>query len=430
MSYYDAIGYLERHTNLGVKPGLDRIEWLVAAMGRPNRSAPAIQITGTNGKTTVARIVSRILQECGYRTGTYTSPHLNRINERIALDCEPISDDAFERAFEDVYPFAELMAEKMGESATYFELVTAMAFAAFAEAPVSMQILEVGMGGAWDATNVVDAQVAAFTSVSLDHTDYLGETVEAIAAEKAGIVNADSTVVLGHMSQGSAAAIESKAHDRGSVNVLKAGKDFEILDRAVAHGGQLITVQTPASRYSDLYLPLYGEHQALNASVAVTVAEASVGSELDNDLLRAALEKVQSPGRIEVVGHSPLVVLDGAHNPAGAACLMAAIRESFLFDRLLLVVGVLEGKDLDGIASALAAEADFAIATQAFDGPVVPAKDVSRALSAHVSAPVEACADLSEALERAFDVASADDLVLVSGSLYLVGDARSQLVRG
>lgn len=430
MRYDDAIEYLERHTNLGVKPGLDRIEWLVDAMGRPDRCAPAIQITGTNGKTTVARIVARILQQCGFRTGTYTSPHLERINERIALDCEPITDGAFSRAFEDVFPFAELMEDQSGESATYFELVTAMAFAAFAEAPVAIQILEVGMGGAWDATNVADAQIAGFTSVSLDHTDYLGETVEAIAAEKAGIISADSTVVIGYVPQVAAAAIESRARESSCANVLKAGDDFEITDRAVAHGGQLLTLQTPLSCYSDLYLPLYGEHQALNASLAVVVAEAAAGSELDRDLLCAALEKVRSPGRIEVVGHSPLVVLDGAHNPAAATSLMTAIRESFLFDRLLLVIGVLEGKDLDGIASAFAPEVDFAIATQASEGPVMPAEAVSRAVSAHGSAPVEVCVDISRALERAFEVASADDLILIAGSLYLVGEARSQLVRG
>lgn len=430
MTYDDAIDYLERHANLGVKPGLDRIEWLVDAMGRPDRCAPAIQITGTNGKTTVARMVAQILQECGFRTGSYTSPHLERINERIALDCEPISDDAFTGAFADVFPVSELMEDQAGESATYFELVTAMAFAAFAEAPVSIQVLEVGMGGAWDATNVVDAQIAAFTSVSLDHTDYLGKTVEAIATEKAGIVSADSTVVLGYMPPGPTAAIESRARASGCANVLAAGYDFEVIDRAIAHGGQLLTLQTPLSCYSDLYLPLYGEHQALNASVAVVVAEAATGFELDRDLLSAALEKVRSPGRIEVVGHSPLVVLDGAHNPAGAESLMAAIRESFLFDRLLLVVGVLQGKDLDGIASALASEVDFAIATQASEGLVAPATTVAAAVSAHGSAPAEVHADLPRALDRAFEVASADDLILIAGSLYLVGEARSRLVKG
>ncbi|RIK06817.1 MAG: dihydrofolate synthase [Acidobacteria bacterium] len=430
MSYKDAIDYLELHTNLGVKPGLERIEWLVDAMGRPDRCAPAIQVTGTNGKTTVARTVAQILQECGFRTGTYTSPHLERINERIALDCEPISDDAFSGAFEDVLPFAELMKNKIGESATYFELVTAMAFAAFADAPVSVQILEVGMGGAWDATNVAEAQVAAFTSVSLDHTDYLGDTVEAIAAEKAGIISPGSTVVIGYMPQGSVAAIESRATARGAASVLKAGTDFEIVDRAVAHGGQVISLQTPLSHYSDLYLPLYGEHQALNASVAVAVAEAAVGGELESELLCLALEKVQSPGRIEVVGHSPLVVLDGAHNPSGAASLMSAIRESFLFDRLVLVIGILEGKDVDGIASALAPEADIAIATQAAEGHVVPADVIAQAIAAHGNGLVEVCEDLSRAVELAFEVASADDLILVAGSLYLVGEARSQLVSG
>lgn len=430
MSYADAVDYLERHTNLGVKPGLDRIEWLVEAMGRPDRHAPAIQVTGTNGKTTVARIVARILQEFGFRTGTYTSPHLEHISERIAVDCEPISDDAFSRAFEDVLPFADLMEDQLGESASYFELVTAMAFAAFAEAPVSIQVLEVGMGGAWDATNVVDSRVAAFTTVSLDHTDYLGDTVEAIAAEKAGIISAESTVVLGCMPQVSAEAIESRARDCGGVSVLKSGIDFEITDRVVAHGGQLFTLHTPLSCYSDIYLPLYGEHQALNASVAIAVAEVAIGSELDGDLLRAALEKVRSPGRMEVVDHSPLVVLDGAHNPAGAASLVAAIKESFLFDRLVLVIGVLEGKDLDGIVSALAPEADFALATQASEGPVLPAEAVSKAISARGSVPVEAFAEVPRALERAFSVASDGDLILVAGSLYLVGEVRSQLARG
>lgn len=429
MSYDDAIQYLERHTNLGVKPGLDRIEWLVEAMGRPDRCAPAIQITGTNGKTTAARIVSRILQECGVRTGTYTSPHLERINERIAIDCVPISEDLFASAFHDVFAFADLMAEQTGESATYFELVTAMAFAAFAEAPVSIQVLEVGMGGAWDATNVANAEIAAFTSVSLDHTDYLGETVEAIAAEKAGIINDGSTVVLGYMPQEPVVAIESRARERGAIQILKAGVDFEITERALAHGGQVFSLKTPLSRYSDLYLPLHGRYQTRNASVAVTVAEAAVGSELDQDLLSAALEKVQSPGRIEVVGHNPLIVLDGAHNPAGAASLIEAIGETFLYDHLLLVIGVLEGKDLDGIASALAADADFTVATQAADGPVVPAEAVAEAVSARGGGPVEVCAHLPKALERALDVASVDDLILVSGSLYLVGEARSQLVR-
>lgn len=430
MNYSEATDYLERHTNLGVKPGLERIQWLVESMGRPDRCAPAIHITGTNGKTTVARIVAQILQVCGMRTGTYTSPHLERINERIAIDCMAISDATFAQAVGDVAPFVELMGERLGDSATYFEIVTAAAFAAFAETPVSIQVLEVGMGGAWDATNVAHAHVAAFTSIGLDHTDYLGETIEEIAREKAGIVKPESSVVLGYMAESAKKQVEAVARGLGAKSLICAGDDFELTDRVVAHGGQVFSMSTPLTRFSDLYLPLHGEHQALNATTAVVAAEVAIGVPIEEDVLRGALERVTSPGRIEVVGRSPLVVLDGAHNPAGARALMEAVAESFLFERLILVVGVLQGKDLSGIISTLGRDAALVIATQAADGPALRANEVGAGAKNSGCEVVEVISSLPEALDRALGAANSDDLVLVAGSLYLVGEARSLLVNG
>lgn len=429
-SYQEAIAYLERHTNLGVKPGLERMNWLVDALGRPDRCAPAIHVTGTNGKTTTARLISQILQAHGVRIGTYTSPHLQRVNERVAIDCEEIDDEAFARVLGEIIPYLEYMKDQVGEEGTYFEILTTLGLAAFADAPVDVQVLEVGMGGRWDATNVVDAEIAVITNVALDHTDYLGMTVGQIAAEKAGIIKPDSRVILGYLEDSTRELLTSEAANRGASVVYCAGEDFEVIKREIAHGGQVFSMTSPLSRYDDLYLPLHGEHQIENAALAIMVAEALLGQAPNREILQASLGLITVPGRIEVVGRAPLTIIDGAHNPCGASRLRGAIDESFLFDDLILVVGVLKSKDLEGIAASLSRDAKHVIATQSSHGEAFLAEQVGLAFVQQGCDHVEVYGRCARAIDRAIELATTDDLVLITGSLYLIGEGRSQLVRG
>src|SRR5438067_4218985 len=330
-------------------PGLDRIRDLLDLLGEPQRGFPSIHITGTNGKTTTARMIDALLSEFGIRTGRYTSPHLQRVTERIAIDGAPIDDATFTAAYDDLAAYLEFVDSRHQDPMTFFEVLTGMAFAAFADAPVDVAVIEVGLGGRWDATNVIDAPVAVVTPIGLDHMQYLGDTIEAIAAEKADIVHPAAILVAGPQPPAAAGALDARAAAVGATQV-RAGVDFGVRSRSVAVGGQLVGLGGLGGDYDDVFLPLYGAHQAGNAATALAAVEAFLGlrggpaegrGPLDLDVVRAAFASVTSPGRMAIVRRSPTVILDGAHNPAGAYALATAMEESFTFERLVAVVAVL-----------------------------------------------------------------------------------------
>jgi dihydrofolate synthase / folylpolyglutamate synthase len=426
-------------------PDLDRIRDLLDLLGSPQRSFPSIHITGTNGKTTTARMADALLREFGLRTGRYTSPHLHDVTERIALDGKPLDADRFAATYDDVAPYLEFVDGRHPERMTFFEVLTGMAFAAFAEAPVDVGVIEVGLGGRWDATNVIDAPVAVVTPIGLDHMQYLGDTIEAIAAEKADIVHEGAILVTGPQPDAAIPVLDARAAAVGATTV-RAGLDFGVRRRAVAVGGQMLDLQGLGGEYGEVFLPLYGAHQAGNAVTALAAVEAFFGlrggvaegmGPLDVEAVRAAFAGVTSPGRLEIVRGSPTVILDGAHNPAGAAALAAALDESFTFDRLVAVVAVLDDKDSAGLLEALEPVVTSVVVSQN-SSPRALSADALAAVAVEVlgDARVEVAPRLDDAIEAAVTTADADLVagsgvlstgVLVTGSIVTVGDARALL---
>jgi len=425
-----AFAYLDDHVNLetdasarGAAKRLDRVARLVELMGEPQRAYPVVHLTGTNGKGSTARILTSLLVAKGLSVGTYTSPHLERFNERIAWNGEPISDAAFVEIIEAVAAIERVMEE----APTVFEILTAAAFHWFADVAVDVGVIEVGLGGRFDATNVVDGQVAVVTNVSLDHAETIGPTLVDIATEKAGIVKPDSTLVLGETDPVLAEIFRAA----NATEVWERDRDFGCEVNRLAHGGRLLDLRTPGARYADVYLPLNGAHQGENAAIALAAAEAFFGAPLDAEVVEDAFAGVRVPGRLEVLGRQPLVVLDGAHNPAGAAAAAEAIAEAFGGSAgRVLVVGLLQGKDPLEMLEALEARgARVLVACPAQSPRTLPPQDVAAAARA-MGIDAEIANSVPEALARALTMASPDDLVLVSGSLYVVGAARAALAAG
>jgi dihydrofolate synthase / folylpolyglutamate synthase len=422
-----ALAYLDDHVNLETDASaraaakrLDRVARLVELMGEPQRTYPVVHLTGTNGKGSTARMLTALLVAKGLSVGTYTSPHLERFNERIAWNGEPISDAAFVEIVETVAAVESVMEER----ATVFEILTAAAFRWFADVAVDVAVVEVGLGGRWDATNVADGQVAVVTNVSLDHAETIGPTLADIAAEKAGIVKPGSTLVLGETDPPLAAIFRAA----GAAEVWERDSDFGCEANRLAHGGRLLDLRTPGARYADVYLPLHGAHQGENAAIALAAAEAFFGLPLDTEVVEEAFAGVRVPGRLEVVSHQPLVVLDGAHNPAGAAAAAEAVGEAFggAAGRVL-VVGLLQGKDpLEMLEAMQARGARALVACPAPSPRTLPPADVAAAARS-LGVESETAGSVPEALARALAIAAPDDLVLVSGSLYVVGAARAAL---
>ena len=423
-------------------PDLDRITDVLDLLGSPQQAFASIHITGTNGKTTTARMIDALLREFGLRTGRYTSPHLQSVVERIAVDGEPVWPERFAAAYDDVAPYVELVDGRHSERMTFFEVLTAMAFATFADVPVDVAVVEVGLGGRWDATNVLNAPVVVITPIGLDHVGILGDTVEAIAGEKAGIVHPGAVVVEAPQPSGAAAVIAGRADEVGAT-VVRAGTDFGVRTRAVAVGGQLLALEGLAGAYDDVFLPLHGAHQAGNAASALAAVEAFFGAgvggaaagrgPLDIDVVRAAFAGVSSPGRLEIVRRSPTVILDGAHNPAGAAALAAALEEEFDFDRLVAVVAVLDDKDVAGLLDALEPVVSSVVATTNGSPRALPAETLAEvAREVLGDQRVEVAGRLDDAIEAAVTAAEVGPLggggVLVTGSIVTVGEARQLLV--
>lgn len=435
MEVDEAQAWLDAHVNLestGLPPGADRrataptlkrIEELVRLLGSPEESYPVIHLTGTNGKTSVARMISALLEASGLSVGSYTSPHLERVNERIAWNGEPVDDATLALLLSriaDVEPH-------LPERPSYFEILTAAAFTWFSDIAVDVAVVEVGVGGTWDATNVVDGQVAVVTNVSVDHVEYLGPTREQIAAEKAGIVKAGATLVLGETDP----ALVGTFLERGAGSVETRGQDFGVTANTPAHAGRSIDLYTPDARYDGVYLPLHGAHQADNAVAALAAAESFLGRPLSEDVVTDAFATVRSPGRLEVVRHQPLVVLDGAHNVAGAHALGAALSEEFPNAPRTLVVGFLREKEPHEMLAALDAEHVARLiscrppSSRALDPAAVAAAAVDLGVN---PARVETLDSVDDAVAHALAVTAPDQQVIVTGSLYTVGAARHALL--
>ncbi|MBW5480676.1 bifunctional tetrahydrofolate synthase/dihydrofolate synthase [Streptomyces bambusae] len=424
-----------------LEPSVTRIEALMDVLGQPQRAYASIHVTGTNGKTSTARMIEALLGAFELRTGRYTSPHVQTITERISLDGAPIEAERFIETYHDIKPYVEMVDASQEYRLSFFEVLTAMAYAAFADAPVDAAVVEVGMGGSWDATNVIDASVAVITPISLDHTDRLGATPADIAAEKGGIVKQGATVILAQQPVDAAQVLLKKAVEVDAT-VAREGMEFGVVSREVAVGGQQLVLRGLGGEYEDIFLPLYGAHMAHNAAVALAAVEAffGIGAEharpLDVETVRRAFATVTSPGRMEVVRRSPTVVLDAAHNPAGARVTADAITEAFGFSRLIGVVGTSEGKDVRGVLEAF---------EPIFAEVVVTENSTYRAMSADELAAiavevfgadrVQVEPRLDDALEAAITLAEEEAEyggagVLVTGSVITVGEARLLLKRG
>jgi dihydrofolate synthase/folylpolyglutamate synthase len=402
------------------------MEEMATLLGNPEQAYPVIHITGTNGKGSTSTITTALLVAMGLSVGTYTSPNLENVAERIALGGLPIDDAPFTEALDRL----RLLDGLLQESPTRFELLTMAAFGAFADAAVDVAVVEVGLGGSWDSTNIASGQVSVITNVGLDHVEVLGDTVEAIAADKAGIVKSGSTVVLGDLQPSVRAIIEQRALEVGAGPVLMANRDFAVTRNDVAVGGRVIDVTTPYGSYEDLYLGLNGAHQAANAAVAIVAVEAFFGRTLPDEVVEATLDRVKMPARLEVMGRNPLVMLDGAHNVHGVTALAEALREGFsVSGSTTLVTGMLRGRDPVAMLSALSTIGiDRVIACSPVTPRAMDAAEVAQAATS-LGLTVEVAPSIEEACERAVSSAAAEDLIVVAGSLYLAGAARSTLAR-
>ena len=430
MSYDQAVSYLDRHIELGWKPGLERIRRLIDLMGSPHERYPIIHVAGTNGKTTVTRAAAEIVGSLGLKAGAYTSPHLERIEERFELAGEAAGPDQFVRAVEDVAPFVDLLEAETGERPTYFELTTAAAFTCFANEAVDIGVVEVGMGGRLDATNVVDGQVAVLTGIARDHVEYLGHEPEEIAAEKLAILKPGGRLVTGYLAPGVAAVADRRAGRVGAARQT-LGRDFRIDDLRMSVGGWTMDLEGMYARYEDLYIPLHGRHQAANAAVAVAAVEELLGRALPDDAVREALAGLRSPGRIEVMGRAPLVVVDGAHNPQACEALAKTLREEFPPVGWTLVVGVFRDKDIDAMLRPLEGLVTRVIACavdqERASDPAEIVRTVDRILP---GVAVTSAGRVRDAVDLALDWSGPDGAVVVAGSLYVAGEARSWLVAG
>ncbi len=430
---------LRRTPEHEIDPSNRRVREVCELLGDPQRAYRVVHLTGTNGKTSTSRMVERLLREHGLRTGRFTSPHLTRVNERIAIDGEPIDDATFVATYRDVLPYVEMVdarsAERGEPQLSFFEVFVVMAFAAFADAPVDVAVVEVGMGGSWDATNVADGDVAVITPVGMDHEQWLGDSVLDIAAVKAGIVKDGATLVLAEQSEDVEAVILQVAAERGA-RVVREGVDISVVDRQVAVGGQVLTLRGLGGVYADIFMPLHGAFQAQNALLALVAVEVLLtgGAALDGDVVGAAFDDASSPGRLEVVRSSPTVLVDGAHNPAGATAMVASLDEAFAFERLVGVVGVMADKDPEGILSVLEPELAEIVVTQAGTARAMPADELGQIAvevfgedRVHVVERLDAAVAL--AVERAESEVERGAGVLVTGSILLVAEARVLLGR-
>lgn len=428
-----------RRNEVQISPTLDRITALLDVLGNPQRSYPVILVAGTNGKSSTARMIDALLTRFGLRTGRFTSPHLQSVTERIALDGEPISADRYVQTYSDIAAFIDLVDQGStragGVPLSKFEILTAMAYAVFADAPVDVAVVEVGLGGTWDSTNVADAAVAVITPVGIDHTEFLGSTLREIATNKAGIVKPDSVAIVGPQEPEAMTAILRRTVEVDAA-VARFGSEFSVLDRSFAVGGQRLTLQGLGGVYEDVFLPLAGEHQSVNAALALAAVEAFFGAgasrQLDLGPVQDGFATATSPGRLERVRASPTILVDAAHNPHGAAALAAALTAEFSFARLVGVLAVLGDKDVRGILEALAGSFDEVVVTRnSSPRSMDPAELAALAEDVFGDGLVHVADRMDDAIALAVELAETDvdDVagtgVVITGSVVSAGDGRA-----
>jgi dihydrofolate synthase/folylpolyglutamate synthase len=422
---------LARWPETRIAPTLDRISALVDILGSPQLSYPTIHVGGTNGKTTTSRMIDSLLFEMGLRTGRFTSPHLESYLERISINGQPIDAKELIFSFNDISPYLDLMDGKFDNPISFFEAITALAFAAFAEHPIDVGVIEVGMGGQWDATNVVAADVSVITPIGLDHMEYLGSTISEIAATKAGIIKENGFIVLAQQTPEAAVELLRRAAEVGA-DVAREGLEYSIDSRAIAVGGQLISITGLRGHYDDIFLPLHGKHQASNAAAALIAVEAFFGEQdLDIDAVRAGFANVTSPGRCEVIHRDPTIILDAAHNPHGAKAIAETMQSEFTFDEVTGIVALMADKDALGILQALEPVMNLVIVTTNSSERSMNVADLSK-LATQVFGADRVFAE--ETLEGAIDRAVKDSVrplsdeslaILITGSVVTVGEART-----
>ncbi|MCQ9384841.1 bifunctional folylpolyglutamate synthase/dihydrofolate synthase [Brevibacterium sp. 50QC2O2] len=424
---------------------LDATRRACELLGDIHTAAPAITVTGTNGKTTTVRMVESLLAAADIRVGRFSSPHLHKLTERISVDGAPVADADFVRIYDEVEPYLLIVDGELAEAArpplTYFEVLTILAFAVFADTPVDVYVLEVGMGGQWDSTNVADAQVCGFTPIGLDHMQFLGDTVTEIAATKAGILDRtvdpspapEPVAVIGRQDEEATAELARQVSERG-VESAWLGRDFELADRQRAVDGQLITIRTTHGVYEDIFLPLHGAHQAENAAVALAIVERflTVDQPLDLELVGRGFAQVTSPGRVETVRADPTIIVDGAHNPQAAAVLAETLEEAFDFRRVVAVVAMFADKDPHGVLEYVHRFADTVVVTAALNPRALPADELAVfAAEWWDEDDIVVAGNMNEALMRALDIVAADAEpgtgIVVTGSLATVAEARTLL---
>ncbi len=438
---------IARRPEHAIEPSLDRIRALVSLLGDPQRAHPVIHLTGTNGKTSTARMTETLLRARGLRTGLFTSPHLSSIQERICVDGEPLSAERFVAVYDEILPYLQLVDERQPVPLSFFEVLVGMAFAVFADAPVDVAVIEVGMGGTWDNTNVADGNVAVVTPISIDHSRYLGNTVDVIAADKAGIIKPGAIAVLAQQPVEAAEMLLRRVAEVGAT-VAREGIEFGVTSRELAVGGQLVSVRGLIGEYSDLFLPLFGSYQAGNAACALAAVEAFAGAApgggggsepLADALVREAFAMMSSPGRLEIVRRSPTVIVDAAHNPAGMAASMEALTEAFTFTDLVGILAVSEDKDVPAILDQLEpAVSELVVTCNSSPRSMNPAKLAELAAAVFGPDRVRQAGRLDDAIEIAVgladDAAAAAEAagtlpaggcgILITGSVITAGDAR------
>jgi dihydrofolate synthase / folylpolyglutamate synthase len=422
-----------------VHPTNERMQALVDLLGEPQRTYRAIHLTGTNGKTSTARMVDELLRAFGLRTGRYTSPHLSSVTERIVVDGAPVSDQTFVEGYRELEPYIDVIDSRFATPLSFFEIVTALAFVTFADAPIDVAVVEVGLGGTWDNTNVIDGEVAVITPIGLDHTQYLGDTVMRIAAEKAGIIKPDAVAILAAQPPEAATELLRRATEVQAA-VAREGLEFGVVERRIAVGGQFLTLQGLGGVYDEVFLPLHGAFQAQNAACALAAVEAFFGANansgtLDIETVRGAFATVRSPGRLEPVRSAPTILLDAAHNPAGMTASLEAVAEAFQFRRLVAVLAVMADKDVTGMLELLEPAVDELVVTRHSGTRGMPVDELAAA-AVSIFGPdrVTPEARLDDAIETAVRLAedTGDDVlagvgVLVTGSVVTVGEARTLL---
>lgn len=421
---------LTRQGEQWVQPRVERTRRVLELLDDPQRTYRVVHVTGTNGKTSTSRIIESIVRAHGLRTGLFTSPHLERFTERIMIDGEPIDDGLIADAWDEIAPIVDLVDAELAASGdaalTFFELLTVLAFVAFADAPVDVAVIEVGMGGSWDSTNTADGDVAVIAPIDLDHADKLGHTIAEIAAVKAGIIKNGASAVSAQQQPSALSVLSAAAAARGA-SLAVEGTAFGLTSQALAVGGQQLSVRGLAATYDDLYLPLYGAHQGHNAALAIAAVESLIGAgtqPIAPDVLTDGLAQVTSPGRLQLIGVAPTVLIDSAHNPHGARALVAALGDSFDFDEWGVVLGAFADKDTAGIVAALAPAATQVFVT-APDSVRAADPDALADLVEAAGVPVTVHRDLSDAAEAAREWAAGSNrrAVVIAGSVVLAGEA-------